>query len=79
MKKVLGVAFMPEELAGNIRRQIKCLYIHLNMYISIGEYRSLSNLSPRELGECFDSEIFSLSGDSWAKDTSLIWPQGSGD
>lgn len=48
------------------------------MYL-IGEYRSLSGLSPRELGECFDSEIFSISGDSWAKDTSLIWPQGSGD
>ena len=58
MSKVLGVAFMPEELSG--------------------EYKSLSGLNARQLGDCFNNEIFSVSGDSWAKDTSLVWPQGSG-
>jgi len=58
MKKVLGVAFMPEELTG--------------------EYISLSGLSPKQLGECFEKEIFSLTGDSWARDTSLCWQKGTG-
>jgi len=58
MKKVLGVAFMPEELAG--------------------EYKSLSGMTPRELNECFESEVFTWSGDTWARDTSLVWQPGTG-
>lgn len=58
MKRVLGVSFMPEDLAG--------------------EYHSLSGMSAKDLGQCFQSEVFSLTGDCWARDTSLNWQPGTG-
>ena len=41
-----------------------------------GEYHSLHGLSPAQLSQCFKSEVFSLTGDDWARDNTLQWTQG---
>merc|ERR1712156_962086 len=48
VKKVMGVAYMPEDLTG--------------------KYTSLSTMNQREQTQFLESDIFSMSGDSWMKE-----------
>ena len=41
-------------------------------------HSSLSELGPRQLADCFESDVFGVAGDTWARDTQLRWPQGAG-
>ena len=81
---------MPEELAGRLGSTtcnmkpilLIVLIVSINnlMWFNYceGEYKSLSGMTPRELNECFESEVFTWSGDTWARDTSLVWQPGTG-
>merc|ERR1712241_1096757 len=59
MKKVMGVAYMPEDLTG--------------------KYTCLSTMNQRDQTKFLESDIFSMSGDSWMKEPgSVEWTQGKG-
>jgi len=59
VKKVMGVAYMPEDLTG--------------------KYTSLSTMNQREQTQFLESDIFSMSGDSWMKEPgSMEWSTGKG-
>jgi len=59
IKKVMGVAYMPEDLTG--------------------KYTCLSSMNQREQTKFLESDIFSMSGDSWMKEPgSVEWSAGKG-
>jgi len=59
IKKVMGVAYMPEDLTG--------------------KYTCLSTMNQREQTTFLESDIFSMSGDSWMKEPgSVEWAAGKG-
>jgi len=59
IKKVMGVAYMPEDLTG--------------------KYTCLSSMNQREQTKFLESDIFSMSGDSWMKEPgSVEWTAGKG-
>jgi alkyl hydroperoxide reductase subunit AhpC/protein-arginine kinase len=59
IKKVMGVAYMPEDLTG--------------------KYTCLSTMNQREQAKFLESDIFSMSGDSWMKEPgSVEWTAGKG-
>ena len=59
IKKVMGVAYMPEDLTG--------------------KYTCLSTMNQREQNKFLESDIFSMSGDTWMKEPgSVEWSAGKG-
>merc|ERR1712150_429491 len=59
IKKVMGVAYMPEDLTG--------------------KYTCLSTMNQREQNKFLESDIFSMSGDTWMKEPgSVEWTAGKG-
>ena len=59
IKKVMGVAYMPEDLTG--------------------QYTCLSTLNQRDQTKFLESDIFSMSGDSWMKEPGAVeWSAGKG-
>ena len=63
MKKVLGSNMMPEEHAGFFKQYT--LKVTETFFFSYtGEYKSLESLSPSQLQNSFQREIFTLAGDS---------------